>query len=180
MQLTWSHMVMYVYNLDDMLDFYTRILGFEVTDRGEVAGPGSPELIFMGQVATDHHQFAMLPIRESVEASNSVNHVAFRVAGIGDVREMIQRLETDGRATDRNPLCHGNAWSIYFQDPENNGIEVFCDTPFHVRQPQGKAWDPAWSDEELLAWTEREFSDQPEFGPIDEYYARRAKELANK
>ena len=33
------------------------------------------------------------------------------------------------------PICHGNAWSVYFQDPEGNQIEMFCDTPWYVPQP---------------------------------------------
>ena len=36
-----------------MLDFYTNVLGFEVTDRGQVGPPDSPEIIFMSQVETD-------------------------------------------------------------------------------------------------------------------------------
>jgi catechol 2,3-dioxygenase-like lactoylglutathione lyase family enzyme len=34
MKLRWSHYVLNVRNLDEMLDFYTNVLGFEVTDRG--------------------------------------------------------------------------------------------------------------------------------------------------
>ena len=33
------------------------------------------------------------------------------------------------------PVSHGNAWSLYFTDPEGNGLECFVDSPFHVAQP---------------------------------------------
>lgn len=177
MQLQWAHAVVYVHDMDNMLDFYTKTLGFEVADRGPIA-ENAPDIVFLSQVPSDHHQLAFIQTRKSVEPSNSVNHFAFRVAELGDVRGMITLLEADGRATALNPMSHGNAWSIYFQDPESNGIEVFCDTPYHVAQPQGKTWDPALSDAELLAWTQENFQAEPEFGPIDEFYSRRAKELS--
>ena len=93
---------------------------------------------------------------------------------------MIGKLEKDGRAKGMLPLTHGNAWSIYFKDPEDNGIEVFCDSPWHVAQPQAKPWDPTLSEEDLLAWTEREFGGEPGFGPIDGYYAARSRHLRER
>ena len=38
--LTWSHAVLYVQNLQTMLQFYCEVLGFEVTDRGPLAEAG--------------------------------------------------------------------------------------------------------------------------------------------
>lgn len=175
MQLHLAHAVVYVHDMDAMLDFYTNILGFEIADRGPL---GEQEIVFLSQVPTDHHQLAFVGSREAVEPSNSVNHFAFRVAGIGEVRQMIELLQKDGRASGLAPMSHGNAWSIYFQDPERNGIEVFCDTPFHVAQPQGKTWDPTWSDTQLLDWTKENFGDEPSFGPIEDYYAERAAALS--
>ena len=64
MKLSWSHSVVLVRDLDAMLDFYTNVLGFEITDRGPLApGDGVPEIVFMSQVETDHHQLAFLPLR---------------------------------------------------------------------------------------------------------------------
>ena len=36
MQLRWSHAVVYVRDLPNMLDFYTNVLGFQIIDRGPV------------------------------------------------------------------------------------------------------------------------------------------------
>ena len=181
MPLRWSHAVCYVRNLDEMVDFYSKVLGFEVTDRGPVApSEGAPEIVFMSQVETDHHQIAFLPVRQGDEPPNSVNHMAFRTDSLQDVRDTLAALEKDGRATAINPLTHGNAWSVYFQDPEGNGLEVFCDTPWHVQQPQGKPWDTTLSDAELRAWTQAEFEKEPGFGPIDEFYAARAEHIRQR
>jgi len=179
MKLRWSHAVLYVRDLETMLDFYQNVLGFEVSDRGELFA-GGPEVVFLSQVETDHHQLAMAQVRQDEARPNSVDHFAFRVETLADVREMIERLEKDGRATETNPMTHGNAWSIYFRDPEQNGIEVFVDTPWHVAQPQARPWDPSLSDDELRTWTEEQFRGEPEFGPIDAYYAARAEKLRDR
>ena len=180
MTLRWSHTVMYVKDLDNMIDFYTKALGFEVSDRGPLGPPGAPEIVFMSQVDTDHHQFAFLPVRAGEEASNTHNHMAFRVESLSEVRDFNTSLRADGRASDFGPICHGNAWSIYFKDPEGNGLEIFCDTPFHVKQPQAKPWDPSMSDAELLDWTKAEFGDEPDFGPIDAYYKSWGERLKSR
>ena len=126
MQLQWAHAVVYVHDMDIMLDFYTKLLGFEVTDRGPM-GENAPDIVFLSQVPTDHHQLAFVQTRNTIEPSNSVNHFAFRVAELTDVRDMIELLGEDSRASALNPMCHGNAWSIYFQDPESNGARLIFD-----------------------------------------------------
>ena len=95
------------------------------------------------------------------------------MASLQDVKALHERLQGDERVKSVAPVTHGNAWSIYFADPEGNGIEVFCDSPWHVRQPQGKAWDPSSSEAELRQATLDEFSQTKGFGPIDDYYRER-------
>ena len=177
MKLRWSHAVVYVRDMENMLDFYTNVLGFQITDRGPLGPPDGPEIVFMSQVDTDHHQLAFLGVRKGEEASNSVNHFAFRVADLDDVKQMNTRLQEDGRATNLNPLTHGNAWSIYFSDPEGNGIEVFCDSPWHVSQPQVRPWNIDKPNDEVLAETSAAFENEAGFGPIEDFYAARRRQL---
>ena len=173
MQLRWSHAFVHVESMEAMLGFYTDVLGFEIADRGEVGGR---PVAFLSQVETDHHQLAFLERPSAGEASvprNRVGHFAFRVASLEDVKALHERLQADGRVKNVAPVTHGNAWSIYFADPEGNGIEVFCDSPWHVRQPQGGGWDPSSSEAELRQATLDEFSQTEGFGPIDDYYHER-------
>jgi len=178
MQLRWSHAVVYVRDMDNMLDFYTNVLGFRVTDRGPLGKDDGPEIVFMSQVDTDHHQLAFLNVRRDEEASNSVNHFAFRVGALDDVKKMNARLTADGRATDLNPLTHGNAWSIYFSDPEGNGIEVFCDSPWHVSQPQARPWDITQDNEDVIRETRATFENESGFGDIEAFYDAQRKLLS--
>ena len=54
MNLTWSHAVIYVQDENIMLDFYTDLLGFQITDRGPLSD-GAPDIIFLSQNPTEHH-----------------------------------------------------------------------------------------------------------------------------
>jgi catechol 2,3-dioxygenase len=175
MGLRLSHSVVYVHDLELMIDFYSRALGFTVSDRGPLAGPGTPEVVFMSQVPEEHHQIAFAPGRPAPGPSNSVNHLAFRVESLAELRSLKARLEADGRAENVRGVTHGNAWSVYFEDPEGNGAELFLDTPWHVRQPQFVPLDLSKSDEEIAAWTRERFANEPDFGPMADYQAERAR-----
>ena len=178
LRLEVAHAVLYVHDVDDMIDFYSETLGFEVTDRGPL---GRDEIVFLSQNANDHHQVAFITGRPEPDPSNSVHHVAFRSAGtLDDLKSLKKVLEANARVTQIMPLTHGNAWSVYFRDPEFNGVEVFLDTPWHVRQPQGEPLDLDKSNDEIIEFTRAHFSEEPEFGPIDEFYKRRAEHLAER
>jgi catechol-2,3-dioxygenase len=182
LNLEVAHAVLYVHDAERMIDFYSTMLGFEVTDRGPL-GPviGGAEIIFMSQTANHHHQVAFITGRKQPDPSNSVHHVAFRSSGtLDDLRALKKELEGHDGVTQIMPLCHGNAWSVYFRDPEHNGVEVFIDTPWHVAQPQGEPLDLDKSNDEIVAATLAHFTTQPEFGPIDEFYAKRAEYLAQR
>ena len=106
MTLTWSHAVLYVRNLDAMLNFYTDVLGCQITDRGPMGPEGSPDIVFLSQNPDEHHQLAMVAVRKDEDPSNSLNHVAFRTGAFADVQALYSRLAPmDG--INVNPLSHG-------------------------------------------------------------------------
>ncbi|MFP6807318.1 MAG: VOC family protein [Pseudomonadales bacterium] len=172
MQLKWSHAVIYVKDLEKMLAFYTGTLGFSITDRGALGSKEEPQIIFLSQHPDEHHQIAMITTRQEIKPSNSVNHFAFRVDEFEDVTDLNQQLDgIDGIKI--MPLSHGNTLSIYFNDPEGNGIEVFWDTPWHIAQPQGKPWDASLDKEKALDWVKDNFGEDATFVPREDYYAGR-------
>jgi catechol 2,3-dioxygenase len=173
-----AHTVVYVHDAEKMIVFYRDVLGFEVSDRGPL---GPNEIIFLSQVANHHHQVAFITGRSEADKSNSVHHTAYRSAGtLEDLKVLLATLEAHPEVTGIMPLTHGNAWSIYFEDPEHNGVEVFIDTPWHVQQPQGKPLDLTKSVDEIIATTRAAFADEPEFGDLAEFYARRGAHLAER
>jgi len=175
--LRWSHAVLYVRDLEKMLSFYGDILGFRISDRGPL-DPRNPglDITFLSQVGSDHHQLAFIPLR-GADGTTPLDHFAFRVDALADVKALAGKLRDAGYGAGLNPLNHGNAWSVYFRDPEGNGLEVFCDSPWGVRQPQVKPWDLSMSEEELRRQTEEQFKDEPDFRPIAEFYAEHRRRL---
>lgn len=170
MTLSLSHAVLNVRDLCTMLDFYTNVLGFEITDRGPIRD--GMEVVFLSQNPDEHHQFAMMNSRRDSERPNSLNHLAFRTPAFQDVKELHDNLQAiDGITV--GPLSHGNTLSIYFNDPEGNGIEVFWDTPWHVEQPQAKPWDISMDQEQALEWVSKNFSGEATFEPREAYYEPR-------
>jgi catechol-2,3-dioxygenase len=177
LRLEVAHAVLYVHDVERMIEFYSHTLGFEVTDRGPI---GREEIVFMSQ-GTDHHQVAFITGRDAPNPSNNLNHVAFRSAGtLDDLKALKKTLDADTAVTEIMPLCHGNAWSVYFRDPEFNGVEVFIDTPWHVAQPQAQPLDLELSNDEIVDTTLAHFTTEPEFGPIGEFYERRAEYIAQR
>ena len=161
MKLSWSHAVLNVHDLEKMLAFYTGVLGFTISDRGELA-PNSPEIVFMSNSPDEHHQIALLAMREGETSGNPLNHLAFRVETFEEVKGLYEQLSAR-EDIKTLPLSHGNTLSIYFNDPEGNGLEVFWDTPWHVSQPQGKVWDTSLDRDTALAWVEDNFKEAPSF-----------------
>ena len=172
MTLTWSHAVLNVRDLGAMLDFYTHVLGFEITDRGPVGD--EREIVFLSQNADEHHQLAMMNSRTDGDRPNSLNHLAFRTAAFQDVKDLHGKLQgIDGVSV--GPLSHGNTLSIYFNDPEGNGIEVFWDTPWHIEQPQAKPWDVSMNEQQALEWVRENFGGEETFEPRESYYVPRRR-----
>jgi catechol 2,3-dioxygenase len=163
--LAFSHMGLYVTDLARMEDFYTRLLGFTVTDRGDL---GSTQLVFLSRDPKEHHQIVLASGRPGAAGFNPINQISFRMAEFGALREMHRRLQGEGVA-DMSPVSHGNALSIYFRDPEGNRIELFVDTPWYVLQPLRVPMDMSLPDAELWAWAESEARKLPGFTKVEQW-----------
>lgn len=55
--VSFSHLGIHVTNLDKMVNFYTRVLGLVLSDRGTL--PAGPELAFLSRSPDDHHQVVL-------------------------------------------------------------------------------------------------------------------------
>jgi len=172
-EFSFSHMGIFVTDPGRMEDFYTRVLGFAVTDRGPL---GSLTLVFLSRDPREHHQIVLASGRPASGGFNPINQMSFRMADFAGLREMHRRLQAEGVA-ELAPVSHGNALSVYFKDPEGNRIELFIDTPWYVQQPLRIPMDMKLSDAEIWAWAEREASRLPGFRPVEEWRAAIARRM---
>jgi catechol 2,3-dioxygenase-like lactoylglutathione lyase family enzyme len=167
--LSFSHMGIFVADLARMEDFYTRLLGFTATDRGELETPlGRVFLVFLSRDPREHHQLVLATGRPGDLAFNPINQISFRMAEFAGLREMHRRLQAEG-VKELAPVSHGNALSVYFRDPEENRIELFVDTPWYVKQPLRVPMDMSLSDAELWAWAEAQARTLPGFKPVEQW-----------
>jgi catechol 2,3-dioxygenase len=170
-----AHMGIYVKDSDAMQRFYTEVLGLMVTDQGE--GRGGVHLTFMSASPANHHQVVLVTGRPDTGGFNPINQISFLVESLADLREVHRRALASG-ATEMRPVSHGNAWSIYFKDPEGNTVEAYLDTPFHVPQPHGVPLDLAKPDDEIVRETEAACRKDPGFMPRDAFVQRLGERLA--
>jgi catechol 2,3-dioxygenase len=176
-RLRLGHVTIAARDLDAMVTFYTEVLGFLVTNRGEPV-PGMGEMAFISQTAEEHHQIVLVHTPEPAPRNFVLaDHLAFRVDSLDDLRELTTRLADAGN-TSAIPINHGNAWSVYFTDPEGNGFECYLDTPFHVAQPFGDGLDLLKSDAEIEEETRSKLESQPEFQPLAQWRRTMAARLA--
>ena len=167
-RLTLSHTTVAVRDLDAMLEFYCDVLGFVVTNRG---GVGEGEMAFISQDPTEHHQMVFVSgLPETDHQFVMADHLAFRTGTLDDLRAIGARLDGAG-VEGVLPINHGNAWSLYFNDPEGNGLECFVDSPFHVAQPFADGFDLSADDATIEAETRAKLEDQAEFQPLVEWQA---------
>ena len=167
-RLSLSHATVAVRDLDVMLDFYCGVLGFAVTNRGEV---GEGEMAFISQDPTEHHQMVFVSgLPETEHQFVMADHMAFRTGTLDDLRAVGARLDEAG-VEGVIPINHGNAWSLYFNDPEGNGLECFVDSPFHVAQPFADGLDLSADDATIEAETRSKIQDDDEFQPLAEWQA---------
>jgi catechol-2,3-dioxygenase len=177
--LSFSHMGLYVNDVARMQDFYTRVLGFAVTDRGVLETAEGPlTLVFLSRDAREHHQIVLASGRPAQLEFNSINQISFRLQDLAGLREMHRRLQKEP-VSHLAPICHGNALSVYFRDPEGNRMELFIDTPWYVRQPLRIPIDMQLADRELWAWAEAEARKQPDFKPVEQWRSEIQRKMAS-
>jgi len=100
------------------VDFYTRALGFEVTDW---IGDGAVWL----HVNRDHHVLAFLD--KGVE---HIHHVAFEFVDFGEIRVLLDHLGQHGRWCTWGPGRHAMAQNLFAYVrmwEEEHFVECFCD-----------------------------------------------------
>lgn len=185
-KLTLSHFGLGCFDLDRMEDFYTRVLGMTVTDRGEVAG-GFARLVFLTTDPSEHHQLVLASGRTEgtiLEGpvpggsfGSAIFQLTFRLDDLATLRRVQERLVAEGN-TNFVPLNHGNGWSLYTRDPEGNALEFIVDSPWYMHQPAGELLDLTLDDAEILRQTEEICRATGDWQPYDEWRARIAERIA--
>lgn len=179
--LMFSHMGFACSDLAKMEDFYTRVLGFTVTDRGEVLGM---DLVFLSRDPQDHHQLVLVSGRPDdlppnpfhAQFGSVINQISFRVSSLQDLRQLLATFEQE-EVQSIFVGNHGIAWSIYCHDPDGNNLEFFVDTPWYFPQPFLVPLDLKQADADIIAQTRQMAQEQPGYEPYDSWRNTIAKRM---
>ena len=116
-----AHFVLRVPDLQRSVAWYGEVTGMEVV---QAVGP----VAFL-TFDHEHHRLALVetPIAPTREAGAAgLDHVAFAVDSLADLLATYLRLKALGHAP-ALPINHGPTTSLYYQDPDGNGVEFFVD-----------------------------------------------------
>jgi catechol 2,3-dioxygenase-like lactoylglutathione lyase family enzyme len=128
-----GHFGVFCNDMETSTRFYRDVLGLTVTD-------DDPDLgirFFSARPHVEHHEFQLVTGRtvgSAREGNKLIQQVSFRVNTLPELIDMHQRFLADDVEFDM-VVSHGNAFGIYFFDPDGNRAEVYWQTGLPARQP---------------------------------------------
>jgi len=130
-----GHVVLRVTDCARAEKFYNGVLGLPVCARFDEHGM---RMTFF--TLGNHHDFAVMEVSgegsSRAETAVGLHHVAFNIGGgLDELREARARLEAAGVTP--TPIDHEVTKSLYFEDPDGNGVEIYVDaSDAWRREPQ--------------------------------------------
>ncbi|MDX6741557.1 VOC family protein [Actinocorallia sp. A-T 12471] len=149
-----GHTGLWVYDLPKMRDFYERVLGLTVTDEDADLG-----IVFLSaRPEEEHHEFVLQTGRTAAIGDKQQHQISWRVESLEDIRAFHRVFAAEGVRVQQE-VTHGNAFGIYFFDPEGNRNEVYLRVERDVPQPFRKTIDFGMEAAEIWAEADRLLND---------------------
>jgi catechol 2,3-dioxygenase len=121
-----GHVNIFVRDAERSRRWYEDVLGLHTY--GSRAG----QVAFMAADLEQSHEVALVQIGEEAAGPQrdqvGLNHFAWMMSSLEDLKEFYQRLRDRGVAIER-VADHGISIGIYFRDPDGNGLEVSYELP---------------------------------------------------
>jgi len=148
----FAHVVYNTHRYEEMIDWYGRVFQARIQHR-------DGRLAFL-TYDDEHHRFAFLnlgpaPAEQAARdpMAQGVNHLAYTWKSVEELVGTYARLKRMGVLPVR-PIRHGPTLSLYYRDPDGNGLEFQVDLmamelacefmrgPAFAQNPIGEAFDP--------------------------------------
>jgi len=118
-----GHVHIKISDLKRAEEFYTKLLGFKVTERV------GDHYVFL-TLGKAHHDLALQNVGEGAPKPEphaiGLYHVAYEAESESQLKSIYEKLKQQKIKT--YPVDHGISKALYFSDPDGNGIEVYLDT----------------------------------------------------
>ena len=147
-----GHLGLYVKDVEHSVAFYRDVLGLQVSDRS----PRGAVFMTAQDRLAEHHELLVAPGREG--DGKILQQISFRCGSLADVKDFY-RIFLERQVPIQRVVTHGNTVSIYFEDPDNNTVEVYWPTGIDVPQPFGQPVDLSQSDDEIMSRVRQLVSD---------------------
>ncbi|HEX4193014.1 MAG TPA: VOC family protein [Stellaceae bacterium] len=169
-----SHVVVACFDFAAMVAFYTKVLGFSMSDIGKIRDSDLCFLTFDPE--SEHHQIALTGGRKGAPGEGALVHVCFRLPSYGALRARHDALAGKG-VGGMTTVNHGSWLSLYAPDPEANKIEFRWDLPWYTGQPFAEPFDLAMSEDEIRRRILDQNRDNPRFESMTEWRAKALEKL---
>ena len=152
-----DHVNIFVRNAQRSYEWYQDVFGFHTQDIFYHQGTEKPRAVFLSADPDHAHDIALFEVGENAALQEKgqvgLNHVAWRMENLDDLKEMYGRLQARGVKT--RVADHTISLGVYFSDPDGNGLEVYYelprsewkqDKPFSLQGNKGRfpgPWDEA-------------------------------------
>ena len=119
-----GHVVLNVSDLARSVDFYTRLLGFKVSDiYPETMMPGG--MVFM-RCNADHHGVALVGGLKGNATNQDLHHLAFEVSSLDEVVRARDHLRAHNVPIDfEGRRRAGVQIAVEFRDPDGHRLEIY-------------------------------------------------------
>ena len=140
-----GHIVLYVPDLTAARDFYTKRLGFRVTDAYR-----DRSVFLRADGSTDHHNLFLI---QKSDIPGGLHHIEFHFGDFNEVMMGGRRLTEKGWKTYSGPGRHilGSNYFWYFKTPCGGALELACDMDYVTDDWEAGEWD--YTPDIVAAWS---------------------------
>ena len=135
-----DHVNLFVRNVERSHQWYVDLLGLHTQDTMLSKDTGKLRAVFLAADPDHAHDVALFSVGDDAPGPQKggvgLNHCAWRMASLDDLKEMYHRLEAKG--VPFSVSDHTVSIGIYFSDPDGNGLEVYYELPrsqWHRERP---------------------------------------------
>jgi catechol 2,3-dioxygenase len=122
-----GHLVLRVKDIERSKRFFEEVLRFPVVAQNERG-----MVFFSTDVEDNHHMLALMPAKDGATMPSpdhvGMQHVSFELANFAELQEAYRLFKEKG-VNVCYTTYHGISKSIYFNDPDGNMLEVYCNVP---------------------------------------------------
>ena len=165
-----GHLVLMVRDIQKSAQFYSEIVGLEVSDWIE------DQMVFL-RCGADHHDLALAQLPKEAEHFDKMynpfsrpgtEHFAYQLGSLAEVETAAEFLKEKGVEIVRGIGKHGPGENVFlvFRDPDGNHVEFYCDM---VQITRDKPYQPKVHPNTLEAFDQWQFKrfvvPPPDWGP---------------